>query len=148
MFQVAATTWGFSSPTKRNCEHTHKPSIRQICSLDQEGSKMLQHTTKWADYVIVAVRYNESLKNHRRHIDQVEVKSHNGQVFGASQYFRREMVVSQIESWKRTFVTARKLPTGWVEGADVDVIDVGGVKYIRTDNNHTTSDNLGNLPEF
>jgi hypothetical protein len=72
----------------------------------------------------------------------------NGNSFGALQEWSREQVVSQIEFWRRTFVTATKGGSGWKKGEDVRVIVIGGIKYIRTDNNRTPADNLGNLPEF
>lgn len=55
----------------------------------------------------------------------------------------RSTVVNDIEDGQ-TIMTAP--PKG--AGAEVDVIKVNGVKYIRTDANATARDNLENLPTY
>jgi len=100
--------------------------------------------TKWADYCISAVRYNED----ETHIVKVKVHLDNSDTIGSSSEWTREKVVSAIEGGT-TFVTIFKGNDGkWEKGQDVHVVKVNGKKYIRTDKNSRAADNLENLPEF
>lgn len=99
---------------------------------------------KWADYCISAVRYDSE----HDHIDSVRVHPDNGDSIGSSSEWTRASVVSSIDSGK-SFITITSGSDGkWHKGADVHIITVNGVRYLRTDNNSTGSDNLENLPEF
>ena len=98
----------------------------------------------WADYGISEVRYDED----RTHIVKVKVREDKGDKFGPAEEWSREKVVSAIEGGT-TFVTILKGSDGnYKKGRDVHIITVKAVKYIRTDQNLTASDNLENLPEF
>lgn len=100
--------------------------------------------TKWADYCISAVRYNED----ETHIVKVKVHADNGDTIGNSIEWKREKVVSEIKDGT-TFVTIFKNTDGkWEKGQDVHVVIVNGNKYIRTDKNSRATDNLENLPDF
>ena len=79
------------------------------------------------DLVIVAVNYSEINK----HIEHV--KGMGGLIFS------RQKVVSLLESGK-------KITTAL--GAEVSIVNVKGIKYIRTDKNSIEKDNLGELPTF
>lgn len=105
---------------------------------------MQQALTKWADYVIMAARYDSD----RKHIAQVEVKVGGGYGLGASFCLSREEVVRLIGLWQRTFQTAIRNEIGWQRGEDVHLLTIRGNVYIRTDSNCTAADNLGSLPEF
>ncbi|HML23354.1 MAG TPA: DUF3892 domain-containing protein [Aggregatilinea sp.] len=99
---------------------------------------------KWADYGISAVRYN----NARTHIDLLMVHVDNGDTIAIGKEWKRSDVVLEIER-KRTFVTIPKNnDEKYIRGEDVRIVVINGVKYLRTDNNNTPSDNLGSLPEF
>lgn len=100
---------------------------------------------KWADYCISAVCYDRE----HRHIEYVRVhEDDGGNQLGSYTEWTRSRVVSSIEADK-TFVTITKdSDDKWRKGKGVHIIEVKGVKYIRTDNNHKESDNLENLPEF
>ena len=99
---------------------------------------------KWADYGISEVRYNVA----RNHIVRVKVHEDKGDTIGRAEEWTRSQVVSAIERGK-TFVTILKgSDNKWRKGQDIHVVTVNGVKYIRTDQNRTASDNLENLPEF
>ena len=99
---------------------------------------------KWADYGITKVRYNHQ----HTHIEKVKAREDNGDTFGAEQEYTRSQIVSAIEGGK-TFITILKTSEGkWKKGQDVHIVTVNGVKYLRTDQNKTASDNLENLPEF
>ena len=100
--------------------------------------------TKWTDYCISAVRYDED----ETHIIKVKVHVDNGDTIGDSSEWKREKVVSEIEGGT-TFVTIFKGADGkWKKGQDVHIVKVNEKKYIRTDKNSRASDNLENLPEF
>ncbi|WP_026841213.1 DUF3892 domain-containing protein [Citrifermentans bremense] len=100
--------------------------------------------TKWADYGISAVRYNQQ----HTHIDQVKVHVDTGEVINSASIWLRADVVKALEKGN-TFVTILKNAEGkWVKGQTVYVITVKGVKYIKTVDNGKEADNLENLPEF
>ena len=100
--------------------------------------------TKWADYGISAVRYNDD----KTHITRVKVHIDNGETIGAESVMSRSEVVSSIEDGK-TFVTILlSSDDKWKKGQDVHIVVVNGKKFIRTDKNARASDNLESLPEF
>ena len=101
--------------------------------------------TKWADYLISAVRYNYD----GSHIDQVRSHPDNGATVGAGTEVTRAQVVRLLESGS-TFVTITWSPTSnsWNRGAEVRVVTISGEKFIRTDRDATKRDNLGQLPTF
>lgn len=99
--------------------------------------------TKWADYLISAVQYDYA----GTHIAKVRRHPDNGDSVGNSTEVLRSSVVSQLEAGT-TFSTITMVGTQWILGASVEVITVGGEKYIRTDRDKTTKDNLGDLPRF
>ncbi len=99
---------------------------------------------KWADYYISAVHYD----NEHSHIETVRVHSDIGGLIGGFAVWSREAVVSNIQVGY-SFITIRKGPDNtWLRGEDVRIVRINGIDYLRTDNNSTTSDNLGKLPEF
>lgn len=98
---------------------------------------------KWADYCISRIRYNAS----RTHIDGLRVHVDDGETIGSYNDWPRNQVVNAINQGK-SFVTITFKDGQWYNGADVHVVPVNGVKYLRTDKNSIASDNLGNLPEF
>ena len=79
------------------------------------------------DFVIVAVNYSEINK----HIERV--KGSGGLIFS-----RQEVV--------RLLKNGKKITT--VRGAEVSIVNVKGIEYIRTDKNSIEEDNLGELPTF
>ncbi len=100
--------------------------------------------SKWADYLISAVRYDSS---HEK-IESVRTHEDKGDEVGTPYYESRSDVVSNIENGY-TYCTIIKSTEGkWDRGEDIHIIKVGSNKYIRTDNNTTNKDNLENLPEF
>lgn len=100
--------------------------------------------SKWADYLISAVRYDPT----HNYISDLMVRQDSEDSVGPSSIWTRNQVVSSIERGY-TFVSIYKRRDGkWYKGEDVRVIEIDGVKYLRTDSNHTKQDNLGELPEF
>lgn len=99
---------------------------------------------KWADYGISAVKFNDG----ENHVDQVRVHKDKGNAMGDAEVWPRERVISALES-NYTFITILNYNGGvWDEGKEVNIVQVNGNKYIRTDKDQTPSDNLDNLPKF
>ena len=100
--------------------------------------------SKWADYAITAVSYD----NDHDHIQQLEVREDLGSSLGSPTIESRQRVVNSIKRGN-TYVTATEDENDkWQKGDDVSIIRVNGVDYLRTDGNSRASDNLGELPEF
>jgi hypothetical protein len=99
---------------------------------------------KWADYGISAVKYN----NERTHIVKVKAHKDSGDTISASTEWTRSEVVSAVERGSSFVTILQARDDKWRKGQDVHIINISGVKYIRTDQNHKASDNLGELPEF
>jgi len=99
---------------------------------------------KWADFLISKAGYNTD------HTSIIKVTTHadNGDSVGSPFEETRQIVVSNIKNGK-TYCTILKNKEGkWNKGAPVNIINVNGKEFIRTDRNQTESDNLGELPEF
>jgi hypothetical protein len=97
-----------------------------------------------SSYGISAVRYNSA----HTHITDVRVRVRTGNSFGTTvSTWTRKQVVDAIKR-NDTFVTTRIRAGVYVVGEDVRIFPVNGVEYLRTDNNRTAADNLGELPEF
>ncbi len=99
---------------------------------------------KWADYGISAVRYNSE----RTHIQKVEVREDQDDKFGPAQEWTRTQVVTAIERGISFVTILRDSERRWQQGQAVHIVTVNGAKYLRTDQNSTARDNLGNLPDF
>lgn len=100
--------------------------------------------TKWADYGISAVRYD----NDEKHIDKVKVHKDNGDTIGLSEIWSRKEVLAKMD-YNKTFVTILKADDGkWKKGQNVHIITVDGRRFLRTDANKKDKDNLENLPNF
>lgn len=98
---------------------------------------------KWADFAITAVRYDEN----KTHIVQVKRRKDSGKSLEAPEIKNRSVIIDSIEKGY-TYVSSYKKNEKWIEGKEVHIIKVDGKKYLRTDSNKTTKDNLGELPEF
>ena len=97
---------------------------------------------KWADYAISAVRFNGK----GTYIDQVRVHKDKGNAIGDAEVWSREEIVSALEH-DYTFITILNGNQGiWDEGQVVNIVQVDGNKYIRTDEVNNPSDSLNNLP--
>jgi len=100
---------------------------------------------KWADYCISAKRFAPRT----RHIAFLRVHPDSTDRMGAAETWPREAVIDAIENRHQTFVTITRDTTGsWKLGAPVRVVNIEGVKYLRTDANRVREDNLDELPDF
>ncbi|MEX0656305.1 MAG: DUF3892 domain-containing protein [Nitrosopumilaceae archaeon] len=99
--------------------------------------------TKWADYLISAVRYNG---NHKI----VKVMQHEDKDGSVAEGIEveRAAVASNIKNGK-TYMTIYSGPKDrWGMGKKVNTFKVGGEYCIRVDNNKADIDNLGEVVEF
>ena len=100
--------------------------------------------SKWADYLISKVEYNEK----ETHIVKVLSHPDNGDTVGVGVEVLRATVVSRVDDGSTFMTIYRDYESKWKQGARVRVITVDGEKYIRTDADNTKKDNLGKLPRF
>lgn len=89
--------------------------------------------------MIVAVRYDSS----KSQITQVKCYFNGMEIIKTKQD-----IVADIDIMGYLYITAYRANGKWWKGADVHVVSVDGIKYIRTDRNTKKEDNLGNLQEF
>lgn len=102
---------------------------------------------KWADKVIVAVHY-EDTNDSRRVIEKVKVEDDDGDNLKNKVVMLRKSVVADIEN-NISYVTAYKNDDDkYEEGKKVIIDIVDGVKYIKTEKNNKTEDNLDKLEEL
>lgn len=95
-----------------------------------------------ADFCITDVRYNDE----RSHITYVKVREEKFSKIGLPRTVSRAFVADLIRLQLATFQTRVWTTDGKLRvGAHVHVIDE---IYLTTDQNSTTKDNLGSLPEF
>lgn len=100
-------------------------------------------TDKWADYVIVKVKYSEG----HDHIVEVKICEDNGANLGEEKIIKRQDVINLLKKGK-TFITAYAGDKGYRRGAEVHKVVIDGYEYIKTERDNTKADNLGELPEF
>lgn len=99
---------------------------------------------KWADFCIVRKHTVNGV------MDRFECYPDKGEELGFAFVLYREEVIYRIDSREHSFCTAKRNENGKLtKGEDVRTRkSSSGKKYLRTDNNETDADNLGNLPEF
>lgn len=99
----------------------------------------------WGDYAITAVRYN----NDETRIDQVKRREVEPEALTSAEKVDRSTVVADIEAGNE-YTTAiwNEDSENWSLGDEIHVLEVNGGKFIRTDQNETEEDNLGDLPTF
>ena len=101
--------------------------------------------TKWADYLISRVKYNEP----KTHSVSVEVHKDLGDSIDTAVQIVPKVTVIQNIDKGITYMTITKdasNPNKWTKGQVVHVVT--GPRYIRTDEDARTKDNLSSLPEF
>lgn len=99
--------------------------------------------SKWADYLISKVRFNEA----GTHIVKVKVHVDKGDMVGAGFEMTRQEVISKIDD-DMTFATIYDDNGKWKLGAKVKTVIISGTRYIKTYSDGTTADNLDDLPTF
>jgi len=100
--------------------------------------------SKWANYGISAVRYDRS---HSR-IAKLRIHRDDGEQIGSALSSTRQEVVDLIQTGF-SFVTILEDSDGnWTKGQPVEIVEIGGVEFLKTESNDSEGDNLENLPEF
>ncbi len=104
--------------------------------------------TKWADFLISAVRFEETKTS--KHISQVKIHVDKGDdKLGVGFTATRKEVVDYLNSGKKiTTIYYRRDAQLWALGEEVFVVKINNVEYIKTKSDNTTKDNLDNLPTF
>lgn len=100
--------------------------------------------SKWADYCISAVRFNDK----HTHIDKVRRHLDNDTSIGAGSEVSRESVISDLKRGTTYITVFKDQSDKWKKGQSVYIVKINGTEYIKTVDDKTTKDNLDNLPEF
>lgn len=101
-------------------------------------------TTKWADYLISQVRYNDK----HSHITDVIVHVDNGATVGNGNSYKREWVIEKINGNNSFCTILKDADDKWKKGQEVIKDRVHSNDYITTKPNGSAKDNLENLPEY
>ncbi len=99
--------------------------------------------TKWADFLISAVRYSPD----RKHIEEMKQHEDNEGIPENESVVNRQTVADGVKKGK-TYMTVFSSGTNWRIGSRVRRFIVNGNYYLRVDKNKVDRDNLGTLPEF
>jgi hypothetical protein len=100
---------------------------------------------RWADYLISAVRYEETFT--KKTISHCKVHPDNGDTVGPGTTWSKEEVMEAIIKGN-TFVTISKDDRGkWKRGINIFLLMANEV-YLNTGNIKDTEDFLINIPEF
>ena len=101
-------------------------------------------SVKWADFCITRVKYASD----RTAIVEVEARRDLGDSLGTAERVSRTTVISAILDRGTKFVTAPIKNDKYVRGATVNVVEIRGEQYLRTNRDAIRADNLGELPEY
>lgn len=93
------------------------------------------------DYWISEVCYNSQ----KTHIEKVKV--HKDGNISKSDIWSVQLVINYLRK-NYNISTMIKKNGKWIIGAPVEIFNLRGTDYIRTDNDSTAEDNLENLPRF
>ena len=104
---------------------------------------------KQADYYVTKVHYNNTDEDHIEAVKRHTVNDDGSFKDGDFNTTPRSTVVSDINNIL-TYLTLNEKQdgNGWIFGEDIHVVNVDGEDFVRTDQNKTKQDNLGELPEF
>lgn len=93
------------------------------------------------DYWISEVCYKDN------HIESVRIYKDNEVVYGLEETWTVTSVIDTINEGNNISTMIKKNGR-WCAGAKVEVVDLKGTNYIRTDRDSSAKDNLENLPKF
>lgn len=100
--------------------------------------------TKWADYAISDVRFNDR----HTHIDRVKARADNRDTIGPATDHARADIISALKKGVTYITIFKDRENKWSKGQAVYIIKVNGTDYIKTVDNGKPVDNLDNLPEY
>ncbi|MBT4454369.1 MAG: DUF3892 domain-containing protein, partial [Candidatus Nitrosopelagicus sp.] len=98
--------------------------------------------TKWADFVISAVKKGSGLSN----ISHVQIHEDLEHGLTAPKLIDKHEISSKIQKGISFITIFKKNENEWIAGDMVRTYAKDGDVFIRTDDNKVTSDNLGTLP--
>jgi len=93
------------------------------------------------DYWISEVCYKNN------HIDSVRIYKDSDIVYGLEEIWTVKSVIDTINNGYNVSTMINKNGR-WFAGANVEVVNLYGTNYIRTDRDASAEDNLENLPKF
>ncbi len=100
---------------------------------------------KWADFLVSAKR----MSNDNSKISLLKVHKDSNENYGPPFEETRSVVISNIERGNHYMTMFKNPSTGKMDkGATINVILTPSGKFLRTDKNQTSKDNLENLPDF
>ena len=99
--------------------------------------------TKWADYLISAVRYSA---DHKYITEMKYFEDKNGSM-GQEKIVDRATVAADVKKGRK-YMTVYSVGNNWRKGDKVRSFIVDGEFFIRADKNKVNRDNLGTLPQF
>ena len=81
------------------------------------------------------------------HIESVRIYEASEVVYGLEKTWNVTSVIDTINKGYNIFTMIKKNGI-WCGGAKVEVVNIKGTEYIRTDRDSSAEDNLENLPKF
>ncbi len=101
--------------------------------------------SKWADYLISAIRYENEITNNL--FAYLKVHTDNGVEIGSGSTWTRDEVINAMYEGKTFYTIVRSNSGEWKKGTIVSLITKNG-KTVLTDNEYTDLDYLADLQEL
>jgi len=101
-------------------------------------------TTKWADFVVSAIKKGSGLAN----ISHVQIQEDFGTEFGKPEIIDKKTLASHIKKGKKYLTIYKRNQNDWEPGEIINAYVLNGNTHVRTDGNKVEGDNLGALPEI
>jgi len=98
--------------------------------------------TKWADFVVSAIKKGSGLAN----ISHVQIHEDLENGFGRSELIDKYELSSKIQNGVSFVTVHKKDENEWTVGDNIRTYVKNGEAYIRTDDNKVDGDNLGSMP--
>ena len=100
--------------------------------------------TKWADFVVSAIKKGSGLAN----ISHVQIHEDLEHGFGPPELIDKKTLASHIKKGKKYLTIYKKNENDWEPGDIINAYVLNGETHVRTDGNKVEGDNLGTLPEI
>lgn len=101
--------------------------------------------SKWADYLISAIRYKDEKNNDL--FAYLKVHQDNGVEIGSGTTWSRDEVIDAMQNGKSFYTIIKSASGEWKKGSIVSLITKNG-KTVLTDNEYTDLDYLADLQEL
>lgn len=113
--------------------------------LDTKNKKQGTKMSKWADFLISAIRYENDMRTSV--ITYLKVHKDTGEEVGAGCTWSREEVINALYDGKTFYTILKSISGEWKRGAHVALVTKNG-RPIITDNEYTELDYLSDLQEL